>query len=42
MFVEYVQFLTEDGGISPQLLEGPLPWIGLGVIVAAVLWTLKR
>ena len=42
MFVEYVQFLTEDGGISSQLLDGPLPWIALGVIVLAVLWTLKK
>ena len=43
MFVEYVQFLNEDGGgITSGLLNGPLPWIGLGVVLLAVIWTLKK
>ncbi len=42
MFVEYVQFLNEDSGLSSTLFNGPLPWIAAGVIAVAVIWTLKK
>ena len=43
MFVEYVQFLNdESGGFSSGLLNGPLPWIAVGLIIIAVIWTCKK